>query len=762
MLQIVMQGCTGREKVVKTVNVVDSKSIPNVEVVDSRRESSDVEVVDTKREPAWSTVCPDSTICPVGKSCVIGDCIVLCGDNQCAKIFGESCYTCHEDCGTCCGNGICDAGEPDGDCPGDCEGLKQEEFKVTDGFVQINAGSFWMGSPCEQDCPFGYTGAGGTGDGSGIAIQEVPYSKCSYLKYGEKLHYVCLDTGFEMQVHEVTQGEWTSAFNAWNPSSFVECGKDCPVESISWYDALAFANWKSENAGLKPCYSFSNIKCKQSGNPPDGNDYYFCMDTEHGGIDFALAHLSGNANTPSECIGYRLPTEAEWEYAVRAGTLTAYYNGYGYDEECWPCDTFSPLDDIAWYCGNITTEGPKPVGTKKANDWGLKDMIGNVAEWCWDRYRKCLCCSYTFDCSGVDDPDVNPVKYMNYIMVARGGHWDENNRECRSASRSDYLPGERSSVLGFRLVRSRVSAWCGDGVCGNSESEDCSTCPDDCGACCKNGICDLSETCCTCPGDCGSCIGNGICDCGETKSSDPEDCPSNVSDGFARIPAGSFWMGCPEGGDCPLGYNGAGCKGDGTGKMKEDYLCDQPLHHVTLTHDFEMQIHEVTQGEWKTAFDVKNPGYFDMCGYDCPVEMVHWDDAVKFANWKSEQAGLEPCYIFNDDYWQPVLFPPGIETPYDCEGYRLPTEAEWEYAARAGSLTPFYPGKGNNGKRRDTGCGDANLEQTGWFFYNSLYSSWSGKEKEFSCYCLEKCGPQPVGQKEANAWGLEDMLARVS
>ncbi len=122
-------------------------------------------------------------------------------------------------------------------------------------------------------------------------------------------------------------------------------------------------------------------------------------------------------------VGYRLPTEAEWEYACRAGSEGAYC--FGNDVE--------QLDRYAWFSGNSggTTH---PVGEKQGNDWGLYDMHGNVWEWCWDLFEK------------------------GSYRVARGGGWYNFARFCRSADRRRSVPGYRHYDLGFRLARSSVES----------------------------------------------------------------------------------------------------------------------------------------------------------------------------------------------------------------------------------------------------------------------------------------------------------------
>ena len=217
---------------------------------------------------------------------------------------------------------------------------------------------------------------------------------------------------FYAQTHEVTQAEWQALMDN-NPSYFsgdgADCGSDCPVEYVNWYEALAYANALSTLEGLQECYELSGCT-----NTPD--DDMECTDVSW---DF-------------DCLGYRLPTEAEWEYTIRADTTTAYYNG----------DDL--VENIAWYTDN-SNNTTHPVGEKEANLWGLYDMSGNVREWCWDLYE-------SYDSSPVTDP-IGPDSGSS-SRVLRGGSWGGSVSNARSARRSFSDPGLCNRNNGFRLVSS--------------------------------------------------------------------------------------------------------------------------------------------------------------------------------------------------------------------------------------------------------------------------------------------------------------------
>jgi len=210
-------------------------------------------------------------------------------------------------------------------------------------------------------------------------------------------------SSFYISEFVVTQEEYRRIIRK-NPSHFK--GKKLPVDSVSWFNALDFCNRLSIRNGLTPVYIF------------DGMDVTW----------------DANAN------GYRLPTEAEWEYACRAGTNTPFNTGDNISTNLANYNGFYPYN-----FGPIGENLDKtaPVGSYPPNQWGLYEMHGNIFEWCWD----------WFDYYKRDDVLDPKGPSTGTYRVIRGGSWANNGHAIRSAYRNFYIPGFGNERIGFRLVR---------------------------------------------------------------------------------------------------------------------------------------------------------------------------------------------------------------------------------------------------------------------------------------------------------------------
>jgi len=214
-----------------------------------------------------------------------------------------------------------------------------------------------------------------------------------------KPHQVVVSS-FYIDKHLVTQAEYQTVCGK-NPSRW-KAGRN-PVEQVRWSDAVRYCNARSRLEGLKPCYDLQTWECDFSAN------------------------------------GYRLPTEAEWEYACRAGTKTTFFFG----------NSPSKLRSYAWFDENSGGK-PQPVGQKQPNPWGLYDMYGNVWEWCNDFYKV----DY-YHQSPEEDPKGPKT---GETKVVRGGAWKFSTESCRSGYRYNENPGYVDAcfgydIYGFRCVR---------------------------------------------------------------------------------------------------------------------------------------------------------------------------------------------------------------------------------------------------------------------------------------------------------------------
>ncbi|MGO9272860.1 MAG: formylglycine-generating enzyme family protein [Terriglobia bacterium] len=410
-----------------------------------------------------------------------------------------------------------------------------------------------------------------------------------------------------------------------------------PVVNVSWNDAVAFAEWLGKKEGKT----------------------------------------------------YRLPTEAEWEYACRAGTTTRYFCG---DDAEGLAEVGNIADATArekypdWKNTIAARDGfvyTSPVGRYRPNAWGLHDMHGNVWEWCWDWYGKDF-----YKGSRVDDP-AGPLEAADRVI--RGGGWRLNPRYCRSASRNGFAPDGRVSDLGFRLARPEGPGGAeiaSPGTDPSSKTDAFSTVAPPASA--NQPVAASSREAADVPA---------------RKTVIPSRELTSPSTGMVlvRIEPGEFMMGSPD-------------------SDKDAEAEEEPPHRVRITRPFYLGKYEVTQAEYEAMMG-DNPSRFKGKPKN-PVENVSWVDALRFCNQSSKREGLKPYYEISGET---------VQVPdWNGTGYRLPTEAEWEYACRAGTATRYF-----------FGDDEASLGEFCWFGGNSDLRT------------------HEVGQKRANGNGLHDMHGNV-
>ena len=467
--------------------------------------------------------------------------------------------------------------------------------------------------------------------------------------------------------HEVTRGEYKDVMGS-DPSTANandEYGNilegdavlNNPVNGVSWYDALVYCNKLSINEKLTPCYSIEG-----STDPDDWGD----VSTESKDEIWDTATCNFKAN------GYRLPTEAEWEWLARGGES---YEYAGSDNK----------DDV-WYTDNTNKTGTREVKTKAPNGYGLYDMSGNVWELCWDWFDESISSSTAAD---------GPTTGSNRVF--RGGSWNCHYDLCDVFTRFRGYPYLRDIDLGFRVVRTlaHTHKFAEEWTSNATHHWHASTCGH------TTEVSEKGEHTYT----------NGICICGMRE--------------MVLIPAGAFQMGSTIGNSN-----------------------NTPVHDVTITKSFYMGKYEVTQAEYEkycSYTESKSPSSDYGDGDNYPAYYVSWYDAIVYCNKRSISEGLTPCYSISDstepiewgtvptsddDIWNAVV------CNWDANGYRLPTEAEWEYAARAG----------DNIVDSLTYSGTSDITKVGEYAW---YSSNSDNATHY------------VGTKAANAFGLYDMSGNV-
>jgi len=232
-----------------------------------------------------------------------------------------------------------------------------------------------------------------------------------YLRNNEHpQHKVIIPHNLFFGVYPVTQKQFQELME-YNPSLATE-NEECPVEGVTWFSAVEFCNKMSEAESLSPYYALKAVRKRANGS-----------------IEGAKVTILGGD-------GFRLPTEAEWEYACRAGSVSPWCFG----------DQVLDVGNYAWYYDNSSME-THPVGQRKPNSWGLFDMHGNVMEWCYDWYNE----FHYQQCSEEEENPTGPAEGISKVL--RGGAWQFGAEATRCAYRNSSAPDAVAGVIGFRVCR---------------------------------------------------------------------------------------------------------------------------------------------------------------------------------------------------------------------------------------------------------------------------------------------------------------------
>ncbi len=578
-------------------------------------------------------------------------------------------------------------------------------------------------------------------------------------------------SSFYIDKYELTQAGYQSIMGT-NPSYFTG-NPNHPVEQVSWYNAIEYCNRRSMQEGLTPCYSYGSYGT----NPSDWPTGWNTSNDNHTNV---VCNWAVN--------GYRLPTEAEWEFAARGGNQSLGYTYSGSND----------LNAVAWWrygYGGTSNSTTNEVGKIEENELNLFDFSGNVFEWVWDIYGE-----YP------STPQSDPIGVqIGTNRVSRGGNWGNPEFYCQVDYRYHYIPISSSYGQGFRICRrNRLEKAATpvfsppEGVYTSAQIIYISTSTpgatirytmDGSDPSQSNGQeflapiyipaissltikaiayadgysdSDIATATYTITGEVDapvfnppagnyssaqlvaiSCFTPGATIYYTTDGSDPTEMSNLYTDPIlvsvdTTLNARAYltnWL--------PSVVTEASYVIQSSMPANfvfvEGGTFNNGTSDVTLS-SFYIDKYELTQADYQAVMGA-NPSYF-AGNPNFPVEQVSWFNAIEYCNRRSIQEGLTPCYSYSTYGTNPATWPVGWNTSdtnhtnvacnWTANGYRLPTEMEWMFAARGGNQTHNYTYSGSN-----------DLNAVGWYYSNSGNTTHT------------------VGTKTANELGTYDMRGNV-